>query len=238
MQCPHCLVSFHNEAKKVYLDHDNHGPFGVTYQKCPSCRKPIVWLARGADGYVMGPNGEPEIEYFLTVESQELIYPSESTRPSAPKQVPDEFSEDYNEAGKVLSVSATASAALSRRCMQHILREKAGVAHGRLVDEIKQAIESKELPSTITQSLHHLRSLGNFSAHPTKNKNTGEVIPVDVGEAEWCLDVIDLLFDHYFVKPELFLENARAFNAKRKEAGLKEFPLTDNEDVVDNQDGN
>jgi hypothetical protein len=44
----------------------------------------------------------------------------------APIEVPKEFADDYNEACLILEDSPKSSAALSRRCLQHILREKGG----------------------------------------------------------------------------------------------------------------
>jgi hypothetical protein len=33
------------------------------------------------------------------------------------------------------------------------------------------------------------------------NVGTGEIIDVESGEAEWCLDILDTLFDFYFLQP-------------------------------------
>ena len=60
---------------------------------------------------------------------------------------------------------------------------------------------------------------GNFSAHPTKSTNTGEIIDVEPGEAEWNLDVLELLFDHYFVAPEKLKQKRAALDVKLAEAG-------------------
>jgi hypothetical protein len=43
-----------------------------------------------------------------------------------PSEVPPEFANDYKEACLIIANSPKASAALSRRCLQNILREKAG----------------------------------------------------------------------------------------------------------------
>ena len=45
------------------------------------------------------------------------------------------------------------------------------------------------------------RGIGNFATHPIKSTNTGEVLEVELGEAEWLLDTLEALFDFYFVQP-------------------------------------
>jgi len=41
------------------------------------------------------------------------------------------------------------------------------------------------LTSTLADSIDAIRNIGNIVAHTTKNKSTGEILPVEVGEAEW-----------------------------------------------------
>jgi hypothetical protein len=42
---------------------------------------------------------------------------------------------------------------------------------------------------------------------------------VEPGEAEWNLDVLEALFDFYFVQPELLKKKRAALDAKLAEAG-------------------
>ena len=119
-----------------------------------------------------------------------------------PTEVEDEhpfIAEDYREAASVLEISPKASAALSRRCLQSVLKEKAGASQRNLVEQIKSTIE--KLPSYLGDQLDAIRNIGNFAAHPTKSQGTGEIVSVEPGEAEWNLDVLDLLFDFYYVQP-------------------------------------
>lgn len=87
--------------------------------------------------------------------------------------------------------------------LQQILRDKAGVKPGNLADGIQQVIDSSKLSSHIFKLLDSVRNIGNFAAHPIKSKASGEIIDVELGEAEWNLDVLEALFDFYFVQPEL-----------------------------------
>jgi len=155
----------------------------------------------------------------LNLRSKRMVYPKGNNRPPVPPGIPKEFAEDYTEACLVLTDSPKASAALSRRCLQHILREKAGIKKGDLATEIQQVIDSRTLPSHLNESIDAIRNIGNFAAHPIKSTSSGEVVPVEAGEAEWNLDVVEALFDFYFVQPDLLQSKRDALNAKLKDAG-------------------
>ncbi|MBS0337125.1 MAG: DUF4145 domain-containing protein [Proteobacteria bacterium] len=157
--------------------------------------------------------------HFAGVRKQYLGYPRSPTRPSPPPEVPKEFSEDYIEAALVLADSPKASAALSRRCLQHILREKAGVKRSDLAKEIEQVLSGNLLPSHLSEAIDAVRNIGNFAAHPIKSTSSGEVVPVEPGEAEWNLDVLEGLFDFFFIQPELLKKRRAALNTKLASAG-------------------
>jgi Domain of unknown function (DUF4145) len=124
----------------------------------------------------------------------------------------------------VLSDSPKASAALSRRCLQAILRDKAGAKKKDLNDQIEEVIEGGKLPTHIAEGLHAVRTIGNFAAHPMKSTTTGAIIDVEIGEAEWNLDVLELLFDFYFVQPGVAAKRKAELNKKLKDAGKPELP--------------
>ena len=63
------------------------------------------------------------------------------------------------------------------------------------------------------------RNIGNFAAHPIKSTNSGEIVEVELGEAEWTLDVLEGLFDFYFVQPAQIQAKKEALNKKLAEAG-------------------
>lgn len=122
-----------------------------------------------------------------------------------------------------MPISAKASAALSRRNLQAILRDKAGAMKRDLDDQIDELIDGGKVPSYIADGLHAVRNIGNFAAHPIKSKSTGEIVPVETGEAEWNLDVLESLFDFYFVQPALTAKRKAELNKKLKDAGKPEL---------------
>ncbi len=203
MTCPHCLIRFHQQDKPSLLVGTE--PFGQQGQKCywwhtqncPSCEKIIVWLCISGGSVRDAVSGIPKPSEPI---EWSLIWPKGAGRPPLPPEVPQEFSDDYKEACLVIADSPNASAALSRRCLQHLLREKAGVKQGRLIDEIKEVISSGALPTSIVDIIDIPRKMGNVAAHPLEN-DAGVIVPVEPWQAEWCLEVIEALFDHYFVTP-------------------------------------
>jgi hypothetical protein len=133
--------------------------------------------------------------------------------------VPDPYRQDFVEACEVLSLSPKASAALSRRNLQAIIRDKAGVKEKDLNFEIQAVIDSGKVPTHISEGLHAVRQIGNFAAHPIKSTSTGEIVDVEEGEAEWNLDVLESLFDFYFVQPAIAAKRKADLNKKLKDAG-------------------
>jgi hypothetical protein len=153
-----------------------------------------------------------------------VVYPRNSPSRPVAVEVPDPFKQDFIEACDVLPLSAKASAALSRRNLQAILREKGGTKKRDLADQIDEVIAAGALPSHIVEGLHAVRNIGNFAAHEIKSKTTGAIVDVEVGEAEWNLDVIESLFDFYFVQPALTAKRKADLNKKLKDAGKPLMP--------------
>ena len=217
MKCPHCLVDFHDQVENSDLDADSTSHWTLRKRTCPSCGKFILSLHERYNRYRVGnvSHYHQQREFFC--------YPRAISRAPLSGDVPEEFAADYREACLTLVDSLKASAALSRRCMQHLLREVAEVRPGNLADEIQAVIDSKTLPSHLAESLDAVRNIGNFAAHPIKSKSSGEVLEVEPGEAEWNLDVLESMFDFYFVQPALLKKKREALNAKLKQAGKPEM---------------
>jgi hypothetical protein len=129
------------------------------------------------------------------------------------------YAADYYEACAVLTDSPKASAALSRRLLQHIIREKAGIRRKDLATEIQDLIDSGRLPTHLSEAIDAVRNIGNFAAHPIKSTNTGEIVDIEPGESEWLLDTIEGMFDFYFVQPALLTAKREALNKKLADAG-------------------
>ena len=90
----------------------------------------------------------------------------------------------------VLADSNKASAALSRRCLQAILRNQ-GYTQKDLAQQIDALLgeqdPAKAIPTALRETVDVIRNFGNFSAHPVTDQTTIQIIDVELGEAQWCL---------------------------------------------------
>ena len=213
MKCPHCLQSFHGkfpDDSSVWngkeLGSDVDGNWVCIWALCPACKRFIIFVQK----HTLGSS--------KTLLAKIQVNPKGTVRP-LPPEVPHEYTSAFTEACNVLPESAKASAALSRRCLQHLLREKAGVKHASLADEIETVLSSSNLPSYLAEAIDGVRNIGNFAAHPMKSTNTGEIVDVEPGEAEWLLETLEGLFDFYFVQPEKLKQKRAALDKKLKDAG-------------------
>jgi hypothetical protein len=219
MKCPHCLVDFNEEQTwwSVAVGRDVDGEWILNRKRCPTCDHFILVFETGpphqgiAEGLVRAR--------LTNVSNTRRAWPKGIARAPVPPEVPPEIATDYKEACLVLVDSPKASAALSRRCLQNLLRSAAGVKPGDLADEIQQVIDSGKLISTIADSIDAVRVIGNFAAHPIKSKATSQIVDVEPHEAEWNLGVLESLFDFYYVLPARERARRDALNKKLQEMG-------------------
>jgi hypothetical protein len=212
MKCPHCVTDFHDNEERAPFGEDSEGYWGVGIRRCSACGRLIMRLFCAKEYYKGINEWGDELQSYL-------VRPKVASRPPVPPDVPEKYAEDYREACLVIADSPKASAALSRRCLQHLLRDEAKVKHQDLFKEIDEIINRGTLPSHIAGGLDAVRNIGNFAAHPMKSQATGDIVPVEPGEAEWNLDVLESLFDFYFVAPAKTKARKDALNQKLKDAG-------------------
>lgn len=218
MKCPHCTVTIHIDLQSRPLtlaqdEDDRTIGWEAQYGICPSCKQAIIMLRNGPG--IPASNGN-----FLIngAQARFLVWPQSSLRP-CPTEVPPDVAADFKEASSVLHASPQASAALTRRGLQQVLRDYANTKSKDLVDQIQEVIDEGHIPAALADQLDAVRVIGNFAAHPLKSKNSGAILPVEPHEAEWNLDVMEAVFDHYFVKPAQALARKAALNKKLIEGG-------------------
>lgn len=210
MKCSHCLTSFfpawyYFDFRQIN-DPDGCKYWSIRHCECPECHRTIV--EKGTSDLFTNK--------FLTYS---LIYPKGVSRAPLDPDVPTKYSIDYRESCLVLLDSAKASAALSRRCLQNILHEEAKTNKKDLNDQIQEVLDENKFPSYLADGLDAVRVIGNFAAHPIKSKSTGEIVDVEPGEAEWNLDVVEGLFDFFFVQPKILKSKREKLNQKLIDAG-------------------
>lgn len=212
IRCPHCSVQakFSWITVQVGERKDLFEALAVQHGVCPveECQRPVVRFSRAF------------MTKALVIETR-FIYPKTATRTTLSPDVPDALREDYTEACAVLNDSPKASAALSRRCLQQMLRDHTQVKPADLYDEIAQAIVEHKVPGHLAENLDVVRIVGNLATHPIKSKSTGQIVPVETGEAEWNLEVVESLLDYYFVQVPKNKERRDSLKAKAIDAGKK-----------------
>lgn len=112
-----------------------------------------------------------------------------------PEYVPTAIRQDYEEACKIRDLSPKASATLSRRCLQGIIRDFKGITKNRLVDEI-DALKEEVDPDTWA-AIDAVRQIGNIGAHMEKDIN--EIIDVEPEEAQLLIELIETLIKDWYI---------------------------------------
>ena len=149
----------------------------------PACNKYTLEVT------LSGPNSkgwEKLKTWRLVPESHAKVFPD---------YVPQAVRDDYVEACAILELSPKASATLSRRCLQGMIRDFWGVSKPRLKDEI-EAI--KEFVEPLTwKAIDGVRTMGNIGAHMERDIDI--IIDVDPGEAGRLIWLIEFLIKDWYV---------------------------------------
>lgn len=143
--------------------------------------------------------------------------PRGSSKPQ-PSYIPSPLVSDYEEARSIKELSPKASATLVRRCLQGMIRDFCGISKPTLGEEIRilrEAIEGGSGPKGVdietVHAIDHVRSIGNIGAHMEKDINV--IIDVDAEEAQMLIDLVEMLFDEWYVARERRSESLKAIRA-------------------------
>lgn len=155
---------------------------------CPNreCRKLTII------GYLFSTHGIKEKTIDKLYEWQ--LVPESNSKPY-PDFIPQQLRDDYYEACLIRDKSPKASATLSRRCLQGIIRDFWGIKKKRLFDEIA-ALEEKIDPQA-WEAIDSLRKVGNIGAHMESDVNL--IIDVEPEEAGMLIWLIETLFEEWYI---------------------------------------
>lgn len=220
-ECPHCGrgISVDVHEQKIAEDRTQKKLFSVHSLKCPSCSRWAIFLVEQTIEVMPEALGN----IVIKKETNEIcINPMGGHSAAPPKETPADMAIDFNEAARVLPHSAKASAALSRRCLQQILHAR-GYTKRNLVDQIDDLLNetdpSKVVPPSLRDAIDAIRNYGNFSAHPITDKTTLQIIEVEPGEADWCLEILRECLEVFYVHPKRIADRKAALDKKLTEAG-------------------
>jgi hypothetical protein len=137
--CPYCdrdttITDTFEESSFTLTTKNADGPrhFRALLVVCPNpkCRKFTLQLTMRE----YGPKG-PSWYAGKHLQAWSLVPPSQAK--AFPDYVPQPIRDDYLEACLIRDLSPKASATLSRRCLQGMIRDFFGISRARLVDEIQ-----------------------------------------------------------------------------------------------------
>ena len=154
----------------------------IDFYKCPNCGEYTIF-AKGIGKSVNDVN----------VKIRPL-----SMAKKYPIYIPKQIREDYEEACAILSLSPKASATLSRRCLQGMIRDYWGIVKSRLNDEISDLKE--RIQPDLWSAIDSLRQLGNIGAHMEKDVDL--IVDIDPGEADKLIKLIELLMKEWYINRE------------------------------------
>ena len=187
-----CSVPNHNDTfredehhfliRRPYFSSKENLSDKITIQtmNCPNCHKVSI------DIVGVGSQFPDRIMHFNPI----------SLAKAYPDYIPQTIRSDYEEAHAILNLSPKASATLSRRCLQGMIRDFWGISKARLVEEI-DALKDLVDPST-KKVLDALRKLGNIGAHPEKDVNL--IVDIEPNEAHMLLKFIELLMQKWYIE--------------------------------------
>ncbi len=201
--CPHCeravTISdgrLSSDTHTLYIENAiGRRTLDSLFIVCPNpqCRKFTLTVALHES---QSSPQSPRERLVKKLQEWSLIPPSASKH--FPDYVPETIREDYGEACLIRDLSPKASATLSRRCLQGILRDFWKVKPGRLVDEIEQ-VKDKIDPIT-WDAIEAVRKLGNLGAHMEKDINV--IVDVEPEEAGLLIGLVETLLREWYVARE------------------------------------
>lgn len=151
-------------------------------------------------------NGQQYIRLKQPMIFDQQVLPTGVSKPQ-PDYIPVGLREDYMEACAIADLSPKAAATLARRCLQGMIRDFCQIKKGTLDQEIKAlriAVEEGRAPRGVTHeaidAIDHVRTIGNIGAHMEKDIDL--IIPVDADEAKVLIQLIEMLFEEWYVAKE------------------------------------
>lgn len=155
----------------------------------PKCKEITAkaLLFKSTTTYDYSPESQPEKIWNLLPQSSSKTYSTTI--------IPEVILNDYEEACLIKDLSPKASATLSRRCLQGMIRDFWDVKEKNLFEEIK-AIEGKIEPE-VWEAIDSIRSLGNIGAHMEKDINI--IVDVEPDEAQLLISLLEMLFDEWYI---------------------------------------
>ena len=197
-QCPFCsmIMSISNDTKRTrYPSFESiditrstynnatseyeKSAIKIDFYKCPNCGEYSI-KTRGVGSSVK------DVNMLIRPNSQAKKYP---------EYIPFQIRQDYEESCAILKLSPKASATLSRRCLQGMIRDFWGIHKARLIDEINEL--QNKIHAAQWKVIDSLRRIGNIGAHMENDINL--IVEIDSDEAEKLIKLIENLMENWYI---------------------------------------
>lgn len=195
-QCPYCsnIMSVSDNTlqnrypgftKNNDLDYTGYGyTYGeactkISFYKCPNCEEYTIFASGMGD----------------KVSDIDTIIRPKSLAKQFPDYIPKAIRQDYEESCAISKLSPKASATLSRRCLQGMIRDFWNIKESNLAKAIERL--NGKIPVTQWQVIDGVRRIGNIGAHMEKDINL--IVDIEPEEAEKLLKLIELLMEQWYI---------------------------------------
>ena len=196
-QCPYCgmMMSLSESTYSTqYPSFENAGGYyhlspgkekveksclQIDFYKCPNCNQYSI-IANGI--------GTDVRDVHVS------IRPISSAK-QFPDYIPKGIRQDYEEACAIVSLSPKASATLSRRCLQGMIRDFWNIKESNLSKAIEK-LEGK-IPIPQWNVIDGVRRIGNIGAHMEKDINL--IVDIDPDEAQKLIKLIEHLLEQWYI---------------------------------------
>jgi hypothetical protein len=205
-QCPFCnkftTITSHNISARHHdltIENEEGKRRLITiFRVCPNpnCKKYSLEAQLCEIAMVQSPDKKYHYQDGHTLKVWYLHPPSRAR--NFPNYVPKAVRDDYDEACLICDLSPKASATLSRRCLQGMVRDFWGVKTGNLyieIDQIKDRVDPE-----LWKAIDDIREVGNIGAHMQKDIN--HIIDVNKEEAYLLIRLIETLIEEWYIKRE------------------------------------
>ena len=123
------------------------------------------------------------------------LLPENIAKPQ-PDYIPEPIVDNYKQACRIRDLSPNASATMSRRCLQGMIRDFWEVKGKSNLSAEINAIKGNVQPKT-WEAIDTVRKLGNIGAHMEKDVNL--ILDFEPKEAQALIDLIEMLFEDWYV---------------------------------------
>lgn len=214
-------VNYDEKSSALKVDNDNEFAYvlGAKMIKCPNskCGGVTLSVSLNIGERKRTPNGAV-YQKVSAVDSWALL-PKSRAR-VFPMYIPEEIRKNYEEACLILRDSPKASATMSRRALQGMIRDFWDIPdnrRGNLGAEINYIKE--KLDASTYDMIRAVREVGDIGAHMEKSVDT--IVDVEPEEADLLVSLIESLIEDWYVERysrEQRNQSVRDMVARKREA--------------------